>query len=75
MGSDDKLFINPLRQTPERVEFYEDDAGEHRWRVFAANGESVAASSEGFYSQQGAINNAKLTAKLITRIFAANESN
>ncbi|MFB6177636.1 MAG: YegP family protein, partial [Halobaculum sp.] len=29
-------------------EIYEDSAGEHRWRLVAANGESVADSGEGY---------------------------
>jgi uncharacterized protein YegP (UPF0339 family) len=44
-----------------RWEFYQDNAGKWRWRaVSIANGKIVGASSEGFESKQGAINNAKL---------------
>lgn len=75
MNKDKKknYFINPLRQTTERIELYEDNAGENRWRCIADNGLIIAASSEGFQSQQGALNNAKLTVKLLTRILKANE--
>lgn len=30
------------------VERYEDEAGEHRWRIVAGNGEIIATSSEGY---------------------------
>lgn len=33
---------------PITVEFFEDAAGEHRWRVRASNGELMATSGEGF---------------------------
>jgi len=42
------------------IEFYLDKAGEHRWRVTAANGEIIAAASEGYYTRTGAMANAKL---------------
>ena len=42
------------------MEFYEDGAGEHRWRFRAANGEIVGASSEGFSSRGRAVGNAVL---------------
>lgn len=47
------------------VEFYQDTAGEYRWRVTADNGEIVAASSEGFVSMQNAIDNARLAARAL----------
>lgn len=31
-----------------RLDFYEDDQGEHRWKLTAENGERVANSGEGF---------------------------
>jgi uncharacterized protein YegP (UPF0339 family) len=42
------------------VEFYTDRAGFWRWRVTAANGQIVAASSEGFASKQKAQENYRL---------------
>jgi uncharacterized protein len=42
------------------VEFYVDAEGDHRWRVQAANGEIVAASSEGFETRAGAEENFRL---------------
>lgn len=39
------------------LEFYEDAKGEWRWRVTAANGQIVHASSEGFSAKEGARNN------------------
>ena len=35
-----------------KVEIYEDAAGEHRWRMKAANGEIIAIGGEGFSSKQ-----------------------
>lgn len=35
-------------------ELYEDQAGEWRWRLVAANGNIVADSGEGYASKQGA---------------------
>lgn len=35
-----------------RVEFYRDDAGEHRWRVKSPNGKILADSGEG-YKREG----------------------
>lgn len=43
------------------IEFYTDRAGYWRWRVKGANGEIVAASSEGFASKQKAQENYRLT--------------
>ena len=44
----------------QELTFYEDNGGEHRWRLVAANGEVTGASSEGFASEPGARDNAKL---------------
>ena len=38
-----------------KVEFYEDAAGEHRWRLRALNGKIIAASGEGFTRERDAI--------------------
>ncbi len=73
MSTDKKYYINPLRQTTERIEFYEDAGHEFRWRLIGANGEPIAASSEGFDSQQGALKNAKLTATKLRAILSNNE--
>ncbi len=51
------------KRAVERMEFYEDTAGEHRWRVKAANGEIIGASSEGFATQVNAKVNALLLAQ------------
>jgi uncharacterized protein len=40
-----------------RFEIYRDAAGEYRWRIVAANNETVAWS-EGYTYKQGAINSA-----------------
>lgn len=43
------------------LEFYPDANGEWRWRLKHKNGQIVAASSEGFSSQDEARKNAKRT--------------
>ena len=42
------------------IEVYLDAAGEHRWRLTAANGEIIGASSEGFKARASAVHNARL---------------
>jgi len=39
----------------KRVEVYRDDAGEWRWRTFAANGEQIARSEEGYVNRGYAV--------------------
>lgn len=46
-----------MNEAHEPLEFYVDDSGEWRWRLTAANGEIVGASSEGFSSKTAAVNN------------------
>lgn len=50
--------------------FYKDDKGEYRWQIKATNGETVAASSEGFSSKQNAINNMLMTHSMIGTMLA-----
>jgi uncharacterized protein YegP (UPF0339 family) len=40
-------------------EFYEDKAGEHRWRRTASNGEPVGRSTEGYTAKANCEANAK----------------
>ena len=47
------------------VEFYIDQAGEHRWRIRSVNGEIVAASSEGFVSEHNARRNLEILADFL----------
>lgn len=47
---------NKMGKNPN-PEYYEDAAGEWRWRVKGANGEIIDASSEGFASKQKAEEN------------------
>ncbi len=49
-----------------KFETYPDSAGEYRWRITAANGEIVGASSEGFSSEAGAAKNAFRTLQGLT---------
>lgn len=46
-----------MNDTHEPLKFYTDDSGEHRWKLTAANGEIVGASSKGFSSKAAAVNN------------------
>lgn len=39
----------------QRFEAYEDESGEWRWRLLAANSRIIASSGESFYSQAGAL--------------------
>lgn len=44
------------------IEFYRDEAQEHRWHIISDdNGEIIAASSEGFSSRKVAEDNLRLT--------------
>ena len=43
-----------------RFEIYEDQAGEYRWRLVAANNQ-IVAWSEGYTTKQGAVNSAQWT--------------
>jgi uncharacterized protein YegP (UPF0339 family) len=38
----------------DKLEYYTDSKGEHRWRFTASNGEIIGAASEGYSSKQGA---------------------
>jgi len=40
-------------------EFYEDKAGEHRWRCTASNGNIVGAATEGYKSKASCVANAE----------------
>lgn len=55
---------------PRRItlDFYTDAAGEHRWRLLAANGKVVGASSEGFRDPREARFNADLVAWQVGRM-------
>ncbi len=52
-----------------KFEFYEDKAGEHRWRVTAKNGEIIGASSEGFHSKAEADRNADRLATVLRGLY------
>lgn len=53
-----------------KAEFYRDSQGQHRWRVVAANGEIVAASSQGFMSERNARSNLDLLARYLKGVSA-----
>ncbi len=46
-------------------EFYQDKAGEWRWRVIGGNGEIIAAASEGYNELRDCRNNVHLLMKAI----------
>lgn len=49
------------------LHFYEDDAGQWRWRVQAQNGNIVHASSEGFVRREDAVENLKVLTETVRR--------
>ena len=56
-------------------ETYPDNAGEYRWRLTAANGEIVGASSEGFSTEIGATKNAWRTLSGLTGALGVSPGN
>ena len=54
---------------PDKLEFYVDASGEHRWRLIAANGKIRAAASEGFKNEADCESNAKKTGENLYKIF------
>ncbi|MGL4231923.1 MAG: YegP family protein [Casimicrobium sp.] len=47
--------------TKERKwEFYQDKAAKHRWRVQASNGNTIAASSQGYVTLKDCVHNASI---------------
>lgn len=42
-----------VSRPPIMLEFYQDKAGEHRWRMRGRNGRIVASSSEGYSTKWG----------------------
>jgi uncharacterized protein YegP (UPF0339 family) len=47
-----------------KFQIFEDQKGEYRWRLLAANNEVIAASVEGYKSKSACIDGIKLTRKL-----------
>jgi uncharacterized protein YegP (UPF0339 family) len=52
-----------------KIEFYEDEKGESRWRVKASNGQIIGAATEGYLRKEHASNNLKAL------LIYANETN
>lgn len=46
--------VGPTMPSNPVFELYEDNAGEWRWRLVAANGNIIADSGEGYSTKQGA---------------------
>ena len=56
---EDNTLKNPTAKTCPKFEVYFDKAGLYRYRLFAANGESIAMSEEGHKSKSGVMNGLK----------------
>lgn len=56
---EDNTLKNPTAKTCPKFEVYFDKAGLYRYRLFAANGESIAMSEEGYKSKSGVMNGIK----------------
>ena len=57
LPADMKVATEMEEGSTRPLSFYQDQADEWRWRITAGNGHIVHASSEGFASKQGAIDN------------------
>lgn len=56
---EDQTLKNPTTKTCPKFEIYFDKAGKYRYRLIAANGESVAISEDGYSSKSGCLNGMK----------------
>ena len=56
---EDQTLKKPTEKTCPKFEIYLDKAGLYRYRLFAANGESIAMSEEGYKSKCGCMNGIK----------------
>ena len=56
---EDNTLKNPTAKTYPKFEVYFDKAGLYRYRLFAANGESIAMSEEGYKSKSGVMTGLK----------------
>ncbi len=56
---EDQTLKNPVAKTCPKFEIYFDKAGLYRYRLIAANGESIAMSEEGYKSKSGVVNGIK----------------
>lgn len=56
---EDQTLKNPIAKTCPKFEIYFDKAGLYRYRLIAANGESIAMSEEGYKSKSGVMNGIK----------------
>ena len=59
---EDKTLKKPTESTCPKFEIYLDKAGLYRYRLYAANGEHIAMSEEGYKSKSGCINGIKSVA-------------
>ncbi len=56
---EDQTLKSPTSKTCPKFEVYFDKAGLYRYRLIAANGESIAMSEEGYKSKSGVMNGLK----------------
>ena len=59
---EDNTLQKPVPQTNPKFEIYFDKAGLYRYRLFAANGESIAICETGYKTKAGCINGMKSVA-------------
>lgn len=59
---EDQTLKTPEAKTNPKFEVYFDKAGLYRYRLYAANGESIAMSEEGYKSKSGCMNGIKSVA-------------
>ena len=57
LPADVKVASEDPENSKRPLSFYQDNASEWRWRVTAGNGNITHASSEGYSTKQGAIDN------------------
>ena len=60
---EDQTLQTVEKKTCPRFEIYFDKAGLYRYRLIAANGESIAMSEEGYKSKNGCVNGIKSVAQ------------
>ena len=60
---EDQTLKTPVAKTCPKFEVYFDKAGLYRYRLYAANGESIAMAEEGYKSKSGCVNGIKSVAQ------------
>lgn len=60
---EDQTLKTPEEKKNPKFEIYFDKAGLYRYRLYAANGESIAMAEEGYKSKSGCVNGIKSVAQ------------